>query len=55
MEVIDTAVIRLRTRWWLMPYLRTLALLCWVFDAEPNWKHVEYWVVKSIYLPKSGI
>lgn len=36
--------------WWVMPYVRTVALLCRVLDVEPNMDRVGYWVGKGIKL-----
>lgn len=47
-----TANITVRTKpaWWLTPYLRTVALACWLLRTEPNMERVGYWIGKGIKL-----
>lgn len=35
-----TVEVRVRARWWVPVYLRTLAFLCVLFDAEPRMDRV---------------
>jgi len=36
-----TLTVRIELRWWLMPYLHTLLLLCDLLDCEPDLKRLE--------------
>lgn len=43
-----TMTIRISLAWWVTPYLRTLAFLCWMLGTEPDMERVGYWVGKGI-------
>jgi len=40
----------IKVKWWVVPYLKTLALWCKTFNCEPDYKKVEKIVVKGIKL-----
>jgi hypothetical protein len=40
--------VRVRIAWWLIPYVRTLGFLCGLFDSEPNWERLSYWIRRGI-------
>ena len=40
--------------WWVMPYVRTVALLCQMLDVEPNIDRVGYWLGQGIKVKLTG-
>lgn len=41
--------VRVGHRWWLMPYLRSVAFACWLTGTEPNIDRVAYWIKRGTY------
>lgn len=41
--------VHIRHRWWLMPYLRTLFLFCWIFRMTPDQAKLERMIQRGIY------
>lgn len=41
--------VQVRCRWWLMPYLRTLLLFCWIFRMTPDQAKLERVIQRGIY------
>lgn len=40
--------VRVSLRWWVVPYLYTLALLCATLRTKPDPEKVAYWVCRGI-------
>jgi hypothetical protein len=44
-----TLTVTVRVRWWVMPYIRTLAFFCNAFHVEPDMVKVERMVMRGLY------
>ena len=40
--------IRVSVRWWCRLYIFALVVLCKLFDAEPNWTRVNWWLERGM-------
>lgn len=40
--------VSVRLSWWAMPYLHTLAFLCWLLSLEPNPERVERVLARAV-------
>jgi hypothetical protein len=41
MPSVAVLTVRVRFKWWLIPYIRTLIFACYVLDTEPDWEKLE--------------
>jgi hypothetical protein len=46
----NTVTVTVRLRWWVIPYLHTVAMFCVLFNGQPNWQRVERWVMRGLYV-----
>jgi hypothetical protein len=52
MAHISTLTVTVHLRWWVIPYMRTVAMLCILFHAQPNWNRVTYWLMRGLYVKR---
>lgn len=45
---MTNVTIRVSFAWWFVPYLKALAFVCSMFDAEPREGHVEAVVARGV-------
>ncbi len=45
--------VTIRFRWWLLPYLHTVIFFCKLFNCEPNYDRLHYWVERGIKIVDS--
>ena len=44
--------VKVCARWWLMPFIYTLVLFCWLFRTLPDVEKLEAIIVRGLYIKK---